>query len=495
MTSRSFGSEKARLPHLVDGKGGVAGEVDDLRSDVETAFTSLEAELDGVASRKPVRLATAAALNACTAAGTGVGKTLTQNAAAVENIDGTAVVVGDRILVKNQVAGKDNGVYTVTTVGTVSVKQVLTRATDFDDSATVKSGAMFAVEEGTANADTVWMLTTNNPITLDTTALVFAEPVPVEHAALHITGGADEIDGDQLDIDWTPTNYTPTTAPAEVTNADHLTAHLAGIDAGVLHTASHITGGADEIDGDQLDIDFTPSNYTPSTAPAEASDADHLTAHLAGVDDEMAAMSQSGGVAASVYLIQGGQPIANDTLVVGADTYEADGAGANINFVIAGGAEATMDNLLAAAVASGTENLDWEKVNATTLVIRSADAPQGTVTAADPSIALNASAITNYAFNSGDVNMNTLAGKAVAQQTMVSTTLTITAAMISAGFALISLPFTPTNFIAQVFAAGVYRLTQNDTFAITGDDIIVTLNGGGAPDIQANDVLHIVAFA
>jgi hypothetical protein len=51
------------------------------------------------------------------------------------------------------------------------------------------------------------------------------------HNARHIRAGADEIDGDKLDIDWNPTNYTPTTAPTEVTDADELTAHLAGIDA------------------------------------------------------------------------------------------------------------------------------------------------------------------------------------------------------------------------------------------------------------------------
>lgn len=54
------------------------------------------------------------------------------------------------------------------------------------------------------------------------------------------------------------------------------------------HAATHIKDGSDEIDGDQLDIDFTPSNYTPSTAPAEASDVDHLSAHLAGIDNALA---------------------------------------------------------------------------------------------------------------------------------------------------------------------------------------------------------------
>jgi len=51
------------------------------------------------------------------------------------------------------------------------------------------------------------------------------------------------------------------------------------------HAARHIAGAADEIDGDQIDIDFTPTNYTPDTTPAEASSVDHLSAHLAGIDD------------------------------------------------------------------------------------------------------------------------------------------------------------------------------------------------------------------
>lgn len=51
------------------------------------------------------------------------------------------------------------------------------------------------------------------------------------HASTHVSGGSDEIDGDILDIDWDPTNYTPLVSPVEVTSLDHLTAHLAGIDA------------------------------------------------------------------------------------------------------------------------------------------------------------------------------------------------------------------------------------------------------------------------
>ena len=53
------------------------------------------------------------------------------------------------------------------------------------------------------------------------------------------------------------------------------------------HDATHITSGSDEIDGDKLDIDFTPTNYSPDITPAEADHVDNLAAHLAGIDNAL----------------------------------------------------------------------------------------------------------------------------------------------------------------------------------------------------------------
>jgi hypothetical protein len=68
--------------------------------------------------------------------------------------------------------------------------------------------------------------------------------------------------------------------------------------AQVAHALSHLTSGDDEIDADQLDIDFTPSNYTPSTTPSEVSNVDHLGAHLAGIDDELGGL---GGISSNYF--------------------------------------------------------------------------------------------------------------------------------------------------------------------------------------------------
>ena len=50
------------------------------------------------------------------------------------------------------------------------------------------------------------------------------------HASGHIDGGSDPIDGDKLEVSWSPTNYTPDTSPSEVDSVDDLTAHLKALD-------------------------------------------------------------------------------------------------------------------------------------------------------------------------------------------------------------------------------------------------------------------------
>ena len=87
---------------------------------------------------------------------------------ATQTVDGVALVAGDRVLVKDQSTASANGIYVVAAGAWV-------RATDADTSAKVTGGMFTFVEEGTANADTGWVLTTNNPITLGTTSLAFTQ--------------------------------------------------------------------------------------------------------------------------------------------------------------------------------------------------------------------------------------------------------------------------------------------------------------------------------
>jgi hypothetical protein len=87
---------------------------------------------------------------------------------APQTIDGVSVIAGDRVLVKNQTTASQNGIYVV-------AAGAWTRATDADSSAEVTSGMTVAVAEGTTLQNTIWLLTTDNPITLATTALAFTQ--------------------------------------------------------------------------------------------------------------------------------------------------------------------------------------------------------------------------------------------------------------------------------------------------------------------------------
>lgn len=125
--------------------------------------------------KKSVRMKTTGNL-AVTASGSGAGKTLTATGNGAFSSDGISGSLNDRVLVAHQTTGADNGVYTITTVGTAGTPYVLTRATDFDGSSTggsVTSGIQVVVEEGTAYGNTTWQLTNANAITIDTTALTF----------------------------------------------------------------------------------------------------------------------------------------------------------------------------------------------------------------------------------------------------------------------------------------------------------------------------------
>ena len=95
------------------------------------------------------------------------------NGSAPNTLDGVTLAANDRILVKDQSTASQNGIYYVATLGT-GANGTWTRATDADGVGELTAGAVILVEEGTANADSQWMLTTDGTITIGTTALTFA---------------------------------------------------------------------------------------------------------------------------------------------------------------------------------------------------------------------------------------------------------------------------------------------------------------------------------
>ena len=106
----------------------------------------------------------------------GVGATLTNSGTqAAITIDNRVLVVGERVLVKDQTTALQNGFYKVTTVGTVSTNWVLTRTVDADEDSEITPGAFTFVEEGTVGANNGYVCTNVGAITVGTTAITFVQ--------------------------------------------------------------------------------------------------------------------------------------------------------------------------------------------------------------------------------------------------------------------------------------------------------------------------------
>lgn len=146
-----------------------------------------------------------------------------------------------------------------------------------------------------------------------------ADVTPATHATTHESGGSDEIDLGSLDgqlvSGQVPTGLITSTMIADgtITDTDVASANkdgsagtasmrtlgtgstqaCAGNDGRLsntrdpnAHASTHIRGASDEIDGDLIDVDFSPSNYTRTTG-TPGSNAEHLAAHLRGIDTEL----------------------------------------------------------------------------------------------------------------------------------------------------------------------------------------------------------------
>jgi len=127
--------------------------------------------------KKSARVATTAAITIATALNVG------------DAIDGVTLADGDRVLVKNQTDASQNGLYLA---GSSPV-----RAADANTNAEVTAGMFCFVEEGTVNGDNGFVLTTNDPITLDTTDLTFTQ---FNGAGQIIAGDALSKSGNTLNV-------------------------------------------------------------------------------------------------------------------------------------------------------------------------------------------------------------------------------------------------------------------------------------------------------
>jgi hypothetical protein len=132
--------------------------------------------IQGMTPKPTANVATTAALAANTYNNgtSGVGATLTGNVNAVLAVDGGTVSAGNLVLVKNEAAGANNGLYVVTQTGSGSAPYILTRHVDMDQS-TEFAGAFIPVSGGITLANTLWLANPSTPVTVGSTVIPFTQ--------------------------------------------------------------------------------------------------------------------------------------------------------------------------------------------------------------------------------------------------------------------------------------------------------------------------------
>lgn len=174
-------------------------------------------------------------------------------------MDGVTLATGDRVLLKNQTTTSENGIYVVVVSGAAS------RSADADVSAEVTANMAMMVEEGTVAADTQWILTTNQPITLGTTGLVFAQ---IGSGTSYTQGTGITISGSVISIDTAVVARKFSAAVGDGTSTSLAVTHNFGT-RDVLVNVYDATG-FDSVECDVVRTNTNTVTLTFAVAPASA---------------------------------------------------------------------------------------------------------------------------------------------------------------------------------------------------------------------------------
>lgn len=144
------------LKNLANRTAWLKKHVDDIESGatVPTGIATrnwVTGELNKLSFKAPVRAATSANISL----------------SGLQTIDGVALTAGDRVLVKSQSTGTQNGIYLAQTSAWI-------RSTDLDEDTEVRPGIAVVVTEGATQSETMWLLTNDGTVTVGGTALTFS---------------------------------------------------------------------------------------------------------------------------------------------------------------------------------------------------------------------------------------------------------------------------------------------------------------------------------
>lgn len=199
------------------------------------------------------------------------------------------------------------------------------------------------------------------------------------------------------------------------------------------------------------------------------------------------------GQIACATLLLATQPTATNTVTIGSDVYEFDGAGSNINVALGVDVDATRAAFVAAINTLGTENLVAEDGTpiADAVTIFKAEEPGGDkVAGAGDSVAL-----AETLADAGDVwnqaNMN-ITGKAEGIQKMCTGEVIIDATNLATEFYL-ECGFTVSKVMWAAFDTNGAPAVTTATVDPSGTGILVNADAG-ATALTATDVVRFIAW-
>ncbi len=191
-----------------------------------------------------------------------------------QTIDGVSLVAGDRVLVKNQSAPAQNGIYLVQS-------GAWTRAADMDSWSEIPAAFVF-VEQGTDNADTGWVSTADAGGTLGTTAIAWTQ---FSSAGSYVAGAGLTLTGSTFDVGGTANRITVTA------DAIDIAATYAGQTS--ITTLGTITTGT--WNGVAVGVAYGGTGVTTLTGLVKGNGSSAFTSAVAGTDYLSPASTIDGG--------------------------------------------------------------------------------------------------------------------------------------------------------------------------------------------------------
>ncbi len=255
-----------------------------------------------------------------------------------DTLDGVTLATGNRVLVKNQSTGSENGIYVVKASGAPD------RSTDADTDAELTSNFAVFVEEGTVNADQGYVLTNDGAITVGTTALTFTQFTGLGQVVagdglsktgntLNVTAGTGiSITGDAVTND----GVLSITGTANQISASASTGTITLSGPQDLHSAASPSFAAitlaDALVGSALATASTSATVIDSWSASTYSSAKYIVQMKKAGDIEVIEVLVTVDAANNVYLTEYADVISNAVL----GTTDADYNGGNVRLLVTG---------------------------------------------------------------------------------------------------------------------------------------------------------------